>query len=151
MGIFNAGNPWFCRRLSAAANKSGKCALYSAVEWKLIEQPLRRLSNKLPSVMALSEGSPRRIRWHLSPSCAATKAVARQWFDWIPPQVINAVNPPLLALAAINSSLRTLLPLSTEPVISSRFSQIKGPPRSACKRRKGCKGVGVWAKQTLGG
>eukprot|EP01052_Picozoa_sp_SAG31_P023792 SAG31_NODE_1985_length_6715_cov_6.562924_2_plen_126_part_00 len=51
----------------------------------------------------------------------AATAVARQWFDWIPPTVITQSQPEALASASRNSSLRTLFPDSSLPVQSSRL------------------------------
>src|SRR5690606_41507106 len=55
------------------------------------------------------------------------------------------------AWASVNSSLRTLLPLSTEPVRSSRLTQIVGPPSLADNRSRGWSGVGRCARFRRGG
>ena len=52
---------------------------------------------------------------------AAAKAVARQWFDWTPPQVTSVSGPRASASATWSSSLRALFPESSSPVRSSRL------------------------------
>jgi hypothetical protein len=78
------------------------------------------------------------------PARTAARAVARQWLDWAPPQVITVSAPWASASASRNSSFLTLLPDNSLPVKSSRLKKISTP---ACRLSRSifCKGVGVLA------
>ena len=72
-------------------------------------------------------------------------AVARQWFDCSPPQVMTVSAPSAAASAKRNSSLRILLPDSDEPVRSSRLTS-SSTPSLFDSRRAGSTGVGRRAR-----
>ena len=80
----------------------------------------------------------------------AAIAVARQWLEWAPPQVITMSDFCARASARTNSSLRILLPDRAAPVRSSRLTY-RSTPNFLLKRRRGCIGVGNLARSIWGG
>jgi hypothetical protein len=92
----------------------------------------------------------RRSSTQRSPRRAAASAVARQWFDCSPPQVITVSAWRASASASRYSSLRTLLPDSSAPVRSSRFHH-RDTPRRGPNTRDGSSGVGSRASDRRGG
>ncbi len=91
--------------------------------------------------------TPRNRRCGSIPILRAASAVARQWFDWIPPHVMTFVFFVSIASARRSSSFRTLLPESSKPVRSSRLTWISRPSR-ADARRSGSIGVGNRARDS---
>ena len=75
-------------------------------------------------------GSPLRASTARRPRRAATADTARQQFDWSVPHVMRVSAFWARASPIRNSSLRTLLPDSSRPVRSSRFTHSSGPSSS---------------------
>src|SRR5262249_17112468 len=81
------------------------------------------------------------IRTHFIPRRAATAATWRVWLDWTPPIDTRVSHFCAMASATRYSSLRTLLPPKASPLLqSSRFSQLRAPPRCELSRSRGCTG-----------
>ena len=95
--------------------------------------------------------SLRKMRCTCRPSRAPSKAVARQWLDCTPPQVIMVSQFCSRTRARVNSSLRILLPLTPQSVRSSRLTQILGPPSCSDNLSSVWKGVGRRASDRRGG
>ena len=74
---------------------------------KDLEQTACRSKYQCEKLVILTLTSPLSTRWHFMPSCLAATAVALQWLDCIPPQVITCLQPFFIASASKNSSFRT--------------------------------------------
>src|SRR5262245_6515344 len=103
--------------------------------------------SKLPSYS--SGGAPLSASTARMPSRAATADAARQQLDCSVPQVISVSARSASASPTRNSSLRILLPLSSNPVRSSRLTH-SSTPSSADNRSSLIKGVGPNASSTRG-
>src|SRR5262249_25673799 len=108
--------------------------------------PRIRLSRMLPTRSYTESGQSTQLSWirtHFIPTRAAVAATWRVWLDWTPPMDTSVSHPCATASATRYSSLRTLLPPKASPLLqSSRFAQIRAPPRCALSRSKGCTGDG---------
>jgi hypothetical protein len=104
--------------------------------------------SRLPS--GASGAVPRSPSTQRSPRRAARTAVARAQFDWSAPTVIRVSAPCSSASCRRNSSFRALLPLSANPVRSSRLT-LSSSPSAAPRRGSGWIGVGVAASETGAG
>ena len=80
------------------------------------------------------------------PSFLAQAAVSMAWLDWAPPVVNTTWAPWSRASASRNSSLRTLLPPSPTPVMSSRLIHTL-VPSSRLMFSSRCTGVGSTARE----
>lgn len=100
--------------------------VYSSFVTCSICAPTSLSTNRFP-VRPGSESTAARLlrsmRKQSRPKYLDATAVARQWFDWIPPIVMTLSHPFALASARRNSSFLTLLPLSCIPLRSSRFTK----------------------------
>src|SRR5919109_924844 len=120
---------------------------HSASVQYLMSAPSRRSSSRLPSYSAgrppLSASTARR------PSRAHTAATQRQQLDCNVPHVISVSAFWASASPTRNSSLRILLPVSSRPVRSSRFTH-SSTPSSVERRSSLSSGVGAYASSTRG-
>jgi len=73
---------------------------------------------------------------------AAAAAVCLAWLDCTGPCVTSVSAPLFKASPTRNSNLRVLFPQVANPVQSSRFIHISGPPRILLRRSRGSSGVG---------
>ena len=108
--------------------------------------PRIRLRRMLPTRSYTASGQSTQLSWmstHFIPTRAAVAATWRVWLDWTPPMETSVSQPCAIASATRYSSFRTLLPPKASPLLqSSRFAQIRAPPRCAVSRSRGCTGDG---------
>mmetsp|Transcript_3268 Transcript_3268/g.11031 ORF Transcript_3268/g.11031 Transcript_3268/m.11031 type:complete len:205 (-) Transcript_3268:272-886(-) len=134
------------RPASAAVSTACPRVAYSPMVTRCSVAPSMRSSNRLPTRPGSPSTSPaghRRIRWGSSPTSRAAAAVARQWLDWIPPMVMTQSQPAASASRIRNSSLRTLFPESSRPVMSSRLITQRTPSSCSSGHAHGISGVGM--------
>src|SRR5207302_1735285 len=135
------------RRTSAASQATATLTISARRPASCL--PIRRPAWLPPLNAVITIVSKSGARSARRPGRALTGATVRQQLDWRVPQVIRVSAPWASASPIRNSSVRTLLPLSSRPVRSSRLTQSSTPTRS--DRRSSLRiGVGVCARSTRG-